>query len=265
MLLASPGWLAGGCSFDVGGLSEDGGGAPPDAAHATIDGPIVSFPDAAHPIDASLDQPGTVPSTPSPGGLSMDADPSDWSGADWQYFDIADAAARVNCVAGYDDSISVRYASMHDSTYLYFYFAVTDDYLTNDGPNLFDDDAVVIYLDAAGDKSGPYGWDDHKFALSDGYWQDYATSASSLELNGDYSTTDAGFDFEIRIRKDSLGASPLPTRLGFDLMLSDDDTWGETDCWGYWYIAPGPHCGTCCEGDSTPGCDTTTMGSLALL
>ena len=191
---------------------------------------------------------------------------SDWAGAEWRYFDIADAVLRANCVLDYSDSMSVRFASMHDNAFLYFFFSVTDDYLVTDSAELYDDDAVVVYLDAAGDRSGPYGLDDHKFALSDGYWKDYADPTSQLVLSGQYSITDAGFDFELRIRKDSLGASPLPDQLGLDLMLSDDDNWDNTDCWGYWYLDPGPHCSTCCQtGTSTPGCDTTTLGTLVLL
>lgn len=268
------GWLAAAiaivfasaCSFDQSGI--EGDATAGIDARAITDAPTTAdrqpHVDSRPAPDADITQAGTILSRPA-GDLAMDADASDWGAAIWTEFDIEDAALRANCIATYQPSTRVRFASLHDATYLYFFFQVSDSLLNTDGPYLYDDDAIILYLDAAGDRSGWYGWDDHKIALSDGYWQDYADSSSEISLTGDYATTGAGYNFEIRIRKDSLGAAPLATNLGFDVMLADDDTYGETDCWGWWYIAPAPHCGDCCEGDiSYPGCDTSVMGRLVL-
>ncbi len=265
LLATIPIVLASACAFDQSGI--EGDATDRVDARPIIDASITAdrrpHYDSRPAVDADLTQAGTVISRPT-NNLTMDANADDWVGAAWIDFAIEDAALRANCIESYQPSSQVKFASLNDDTYIYFFFQVADSLLNTDGPYLYDDDALILYLDAAGDRSGWYGWDDHKIVLSDGYWQDYADASSDIALTGDYDTTAAGYNFEIRIRKDSLGATPSAI-LGFDLMISDDDTYGETDCWGWWYIAPAPHCSECCESETSyPGCDTSVMGALLL-
>lgn len=262
-----------GCAFDQGGLpSGDGGGTadasgpPSDAPPGTPDArrPI----DAATPIDAAESTAGLLISRRTGSPPALDANPADWSQADWIGYAIGDSATFGWRHASYTDDAAIQFASLHDSQYIYFFFDVDDSLIITDSTALYDDDAVNLYLDAAGDRSGPYGFDDHELVIdADGVYDDYATGAATLVISGVAQRVNGGYRIELSLSKSSLGAGTLPGTLGFDIAITDDDGLGssQSDCHGLWYIDPPPYCGSgCCASQPQPWCDTSTLGRLVL-
>jgi len=264
------GLWSGGCAFDERGLAPDGGAHPADARS---DGS--AFADArpdASPTDpdAMTDNAGVLFSTRTTHEPSLDGYTDEWSDARWRTFDISDAPEYWIRNTSYSDSATIEFASMHDAVNIYFFIAVSDDQLTSDSYDIWRDDAITLFIDAAGDRSGPRGYDDHEIAIGeDNTYADYAMpGVSDITLGGIVADSADGYNIEIRIRKNTLGASPLPDTLGFTISISDDDGLddADVDCYAPWYVAPGPHCTECCSGGpSYPWCDTTLLGQLVLL
>ncbi len=262
---ALPSW---GCSFDVSGLENDGGASTDGRSDAF--GPADARSDApVSPPDANSDSPGVLISVPTTHEPTLDGYTDEWGSARWRTFDIANAPEYWVRNDGYENSAKVEFASMHDAVNIYFFLAVSDDLLVSDSYDIWRDDAITLFIDAAGDRSGPLGYDDHEIAIGeDNTYADYAMpGVSDITLGGIVANADGGYNIEIRIRKNSLGASPLPDRLGFAISISDDDAIGDADvdCYAPWYVAPGPHCADCCSGGPAyPWCDTTVLGQLVL-
>jgi len=259
----------GGCAFDPSGVAWDGaGGGPADGPTDTDIDAAAGTPDARPPTaDAAVSGDGLLISRRTTVPPTLDANPSDWSQASWVGYAIADSALFAWRHTSYDDSAAIQFASLHDDQYIYFFFDVTDDLIRIDSTSLFEDDAVNIYIDAAGDRSGPYGADDHELVVdAAGTYDDYAVGAAPLTLSGQVMQTGTGYRIELRISKTSLGASPLPSNLGFDVAITDDDGFGnsDSDCYGLWYVAARQHCTACCSGGAQAWCDTSVFGRLVL-
>src|SRR5690606_23163489 len=130
-------------------------------------------------------------------------------------FDIADADHQHFIEPNYRPSASVRFASQHDDTYIYLMLVVTDDAVVSRGDPLYDDDSVSLFIDAAGDRAGPYGADDHEIVIgAAGTYVDYA-AGSHAAVVGTVERTATGWLAEIGIQRDTLSARPLPRALGF--------------------------------------------------
>lgn len=258
------------CSFDEGGIFGDRDASSSDGRF-DASGFGDARPDASSSRpDAAGESPGVLVSVATEEEPSLNGLTDDWEAARWRSFDIADAPEYWVRHQAYTNSAKVDFASMHDATNIYFFFAVSDDHLQSDSLEIWRDDAITIFLDAAGDRAGPIGYDDHEIAIGeDNTYVDYGVSrgASDITLGGIVVSGGGGYQIEIRIRKDTLGADPLPGVLGFTISISDDDDLGDhsVDCYAPWYTAPGPHCSECCGGDPPyPWCDTTTLGQLVL-
>jgi hypothetical protein len=257
------------CAFDQGGIGSRDGGGDDDTADAAP-----GQPDARR-IDA---MPTAPDATPSGAGVLisrrtvmapvLDGDEAEWTGAAWAGYQIADSALFGWRHASYDDSASLQFASLHDDQYIYFFFDVNDDLIRVDSTALYEDDGITLYLDAAGDRDGPYGTDDHELVIdAEGTWDDFATNAAPVALSGSLADSTGGYHMELRLTKSSLGAGPsLPAVLGFDVGLGDDDGYGnsDSDCLGIWFLDAPPNCGGCCQQGPEPFCDTTTLGWLVL-
>lgn len=267
--------LCAACSFDASGVgggspgSADGsitGGGTDATAYLPPDARLPGPPDAAPPPP-----PGRVRCAPLEGrSLSLDGDLSDWAGAEVIPFDVADSPHRDFVASGYHDSASLTLRALCDADSIYLGILVTDDVAGNDSSPIYQDDAVAIYLDAGGDRSGPYGWDDHEILIgSDGYWDDYA-GGSQPGLVGAVEPAGEGASWviEVQISKWSLGAGTLPSEVGFDVAIVDDDRLGgaDADLFALWYEAPVAHCSWCCSSwpHPEPWCDTTLLGTLDL-
>jgi hypothetical protein len=270
------GLAASACRFDPGGVPGDGGASALDGAEVVdaasgSDGPAA--PDAAlpPPIDAAPAlPPGTLPSRFRTAPIVLDTEDDDWTDATFLEFDIADAAQTFGVNPQYQPSVSVRFASMHDAQYIYFFLDVTDDVIVMDSAELYQDDAVHLYIDAAGDRLGPYAQDDHEIVIApSGSYRDYAPAPAPISLQGMVRQHADGYTMELRIAKSSLGVASLPAALGFNLALTDDDGIGnrDADAYGLWFLNPAERCQTCCTtfAQAQAWCDTTTFGQLLLL
>ncbi len=255
-----------GCSFDTGGTGSAGA---PDSGIAVV-------PDAAPfggAADARPDRPDAEPA-PDPAGVArsprgtpdlFDESFEDWADAPVYSFDMT-SAADMHPVSGYTPSARLTFASMHDDEYIYFALIVEDDTVLDAQHPLWNDDSISVYLDAAGDRSGPLGDDDHEVVIgSNGTYLDYAPGPNDAELDGTRIQTVDGYALEIGVRKDSLGNPSLPGTLGFNIAINDDDDGGSA-AFGLWHVEIAPRCSTCCTGldHAEPWCDTTTLGSLIL-
>jgi hypothetical protein len=263
------------CSFDGGGLAADDGanldaagddapdarpgvdGAPPDAEIA-IDGPPPTVAGVLHAEDA-------------PAVVTLDGERGEFdaAGAATIAWNIQDGANYGTTHASYTASARVELQALHDTSNLYFFVRVDDAIEAIDsGTDIWDDDSVRIYLDVANDGLGPFAADDHEIVIrADGMWADYGPVGTSAELTGVAVAETGGYTLELRITKSSLSA-PVGSTLGFDVLLVDDDGWGNMSLDGYsaWFVAPPPHCAACCTQETTaqPWCDTSTFGSLVL-
>jgi hypothetical protein len=265
------------CSFDTS-VSVEGSGAGDDAgffssdAGGQADAEGSSNADAQSQDtspDAAPDVPeGTLRSFPTTSALEMDGDlDAAWQSASFIDYAISDSDQLI-VVPNYIPSASVRFASLYDSSKIYFFFEVTDDLLVTDSINLYDDDSIELHIDGLNDRSGPLGDDDHWVVIgSDGNYQ--SLGPDSISVTGVIKTTPAGYNIEIALNRDELGGASTATTLGFNLGLNDDDGHGNSgvDAYGLWHLPDSPSCASCCTGeaDKYAWCDTTRLGQLVLV
>lgn len=269
--------LGAGCAFDASGAQ---GAAGDDDSPGVPDAAVVEpTADAMPPPPPPADAAPTLPPPDPRGELHcprvttmpvLDGHLEEWpAAAETKGFDMAQAAQVLDESAFYSSSMSASVRCVHDDQRIYFGVVVHDDHRAVDSTALYDDDALLFYLDARGDASGPFGSDDHELVLrADGMYKDYSQGAAPAQLEGVVVSAAASADFtvEIALPKTSLGATgPLPGRLGFDVALTDDDGFGAY-AYGLWFLSPRPNCATCCvnAGGARAWCDTTTFGGLVL-
>jgi Carbohydrate family 9 binding domain-like len=258
--------LGAACTFDPGGANQSYGGEPDAAmppAPPVDAGEIVPTPDAAPPAEAH----GQVHCRRVTSAPELDGRLDEWPQGGRAGFDMGHAA-QLAPSAFYVPSMTVELRCAHDASQIYFAIHVTDDVRVVDSIDLLDDDGFSLYLDAHGDASGAFGEDDHDLVVrADGTWNDYASGAAHLTLDGVVLADPAadGFTAEIAIAKASLGThGVLPAQLGFDLALTDDDGLGAF-AYGLWFLSNRQSCTACCPASNPAAwCDTTTYGSLLL-
>jgi hypothetical protein len=263
-LAGALGSLGAGCGFDPTGASS-GRDVEPDERPGADD---PGGPGGQGPDGGAAEQRGVLESArvarPPILGAELDAA---WAAAPRVGFSMAEAMRFHNMHPDYSFDGAVEFASLHDDDRLYFLFEVTDNLLRDDSTEPYQDDAVELYLDAAGDGSGPYGEDDHWIVIrSTGYYRSYGPA--EIQISGAVQITDTGYRIEVSIERSQLGA-PAGSQLGFNVGLVDDDGLGGdtlADAYGLWYAAEGPHCASCCpEADGPQAwCDTSLFGRLEL-
>ncbi|WP_211208929.1 glycoside hydrolase family 11 protein, partial [Cytophaga aurantiaca] len=129
--------------------------------------------------------------------------------------------------------LSGNFKALWDDTYLYVLADVTDANLINESTNVYDDDAVEVYVDINNDKATTYGTNDVQYSFG---WNDGTTVGS---LPSGRSTTNitysavaktGGYIVEARIPWSTLQGSPVIGQLvGMDFMINDDDDGGTRD------------------------------------
>jgi hypothetical protein len=274
MGLAAVGIACAACTFDASGEAAagspgDDGAADDDANSGADAGPAQA--DATPPTRAGVaDSSGAA--------IVLDGDFADWDAIPSYGFAMATADHVHRPHASYVPSASVLFKTAHDAQFLYFAIVVQDDVLIEvpEDPsptyNIYNDDSVSLYIDAAGDAAGPYGVDDKELVLSStGYVAQYPSTtplSPTVQIDGAVSKTDTGYAFEIGIDKATLGVAVLPTSLGFSLAVNDDDGHGTDsyDAIGVWSWDDSAPCPTCCGSaeHADAWCDTTTLGRLNL-
>jgi hypothetical protein len=263
------------CGFDPsgsggpgGGGRDDGGGGGGTDGGAPTDGG--GGPDGAPP-DAGVDPTARV-SCPKTDELpNSDAQRlGPWLEVPFVTFAVTDAELVADEHASYEKDAVVEFACLHDAFNVYFFFDVKDAAVQDDSVSLRQDDAIVFFLDGAGDLSGTYGADDHAAVVtSAGDGMDYAAGTEN-DLSGDAvaDTVEGGYRIEVEVDKTSIH-DPLPGTLGFNLAIVDDDGWGDNlrDVFALRHVPDDQvanACEDCCEGEAAPWCDTRLLGELTL-
>jgi hypothetical protein len=264
--------LTSACSFDRGGqgiaFADDDHDAASDAAPGATDAPPAT-PDAA----AGIPQ-GTVDAL-FDNAIELDGDLADWADTPFQAFDMAscDHSHQPGASAGYAPSAAVRFAVAYDATRILFAVEVDDDIVSTppeepeDSYRLWNDDSISLYLDFAGDATGPYGDDDVEIVIATNGWYGQSPQTPHLqptfELRGTVAPRPNGYAMEFAIMKSSLPVTP-GNEIGFSIGVNDSDGMRSDgyDAIGVWYRAPHTDCPSCCSDHPDTWCDTNTLGRL---
>lgn len=267
-----------GCAFEpTGGAGDpDAPGGDDDAALAVdapgIDGAVIDAPaiDAPLPVDAAIDAPGPVAGVVRLAPLSGQGAPADGVATEYasstRYtMDLAGPGHR-DTVTGYIPSMRAELRAAHDATHIYLFVEVFELGMQyGDSENTWQNDAITFYFDAANDRSGPIGNDDHEIIIDfrPRYGIYPSDNGADPMLDAFRIDTVDGFVVETRILKSSLG-TPVNGRMGFGWGLYDDDAGGNADGYGLWYERPATRCATCCtnENHAEAWCDTTLLGEI---
>ena len=130
--------------------------------------------------------------------------------------------------------LSGEFKLLWDATNLYVLGDVVDNIKEKDSPNVYDDDAVEVYLDFGNDKSSTYSktsdaqytfrWDDNTIEAN----ASGNESTSGIVFKMKPSTN--GYVFEAKIPWSTIGGSGQKDALhGFDFHVNDDDDGGTRD------------------------------------
>lgn len=129
--------------------------------------------------------------------------------------------------------LSGSFKALWDNTYIYVLGQITDDIKSNDSPEVYNDDAIELYLDINNDKANTYGANDVQYNFG---WNDGTTVTASpagmSTANVSYAmrATNTGYIFEARIPWGNLQASPaLNQLLGLEFEVNDDDNGSTRD------------------------------------
>ncbi|WP_162144183.1 sugar-binding protein [Sporocytophaga myxococcoides] len=120
-----------------------------------------------------------------------------------------------------------------DNNYLYVFAKVSDNTKQNDSQNIFDDDAVEIYLDINNDKATTYGANDVQYTFG---WNDgttvgaLPTGRSTAGITYSAVSSANGYVIEARIPWTTVQGNPASNQLlGIEFMINDDDNSGTRD------------------------------------
>jgi hypothetical protein len=263
----------GGCRFDAGGIVGDGtdaGGGDDDVV--AIDGSPGAPDGAPDPdVDAGpLPIPGTLTAAPAVGAVTIDGSDAEFvaAGAVPVTYQIQNGRLYETTSNNYTPSAQIAVSAIHDSGSIYFFARVTDSIYQVDSTSVWDDDGIAVYLDVAGDASGPFAEDDHDLVVrADGQWSDYGPVGTSADLTTATLHPAGGYTIEMAVDKASL-SSTVGDSMGFDLSLTDDDGWSNNgyDASSLWFMSTRPPCASCCLDQTTnqPFCDTSMFGTLIL-
>jgi len=124
---------------------------------------------------------------------------------------------------------------MWDSNNLYIGVKVLDANLYSDSPNLWDDDAVEVYIDANYNKLSSYDGYDNQIIT--GYNKtDVYTKFNLTGLQHAYATISGGYTIELAVPWSQLGITNPSNGLniGFDVSYDDDDNGGTRESQAVW-------------------------------
>jgi hypothetical protein len=125
---------------------------------------------------------------------------------------------------------------MWDNTNLYIGVRVLDATLNNDHANIWEDDAVEIYIDANNNKLTTYDGRDNQ--IIKGYNDaGVFTKLAVTGLQHGWVAITGGYSIEVAIPWTQLGFASAPaagTKVGFDVGNNDDDNGGTRDAQAVW-------------------------------
>jgi len=130
---------------------------------------------------------------------------------------------------------TVTFAVLWNNTYLYVGIKVLDGNCYNDSTNVWDDDAVEVFLDANHNHSTTYDAYDRQYIKGYNDSTLFAQGSSTGVLHAVQSIT-GGYSVELAIPWSNLGVTPsLNLTLGFDVGYDDDDNGGARDSQAVWW------------------------------
>jgi gliding motility-associated-like protein len=128
--------------------------------------------------------------------------------------------------------LDATYKIAFDTDNLYILVNVTDDDVSNDGGNYWENDGVEIYIDMGNDKQGTYGADDYQYTFNFGESPTiYGTNNNNTGVVYNTGTTADGYLLEVSFPWTTLGVG-MPAEddlIGFDIIINDDDAGGGRD------------------------------------
>ncbi|MES2431462.1 MAG: sugar-binding protein [Bacteroidota bacterium] len=134
---------------------------------------------------------------------------------------------------------SATWKAMYDNTYLYIFVEVKDAFLTHDGGDPWQNDAVEIYIDGANNKANSYDANDAQIAF------ELAFPTLQPNLYGIGNRTGVlsampdvpgGYYLEAAIPWTTIGTVPVAgNNIGFDININDDDNGGDRDGTSGWF------------------------------
>ncbi|WP_010180706.1 sugar-binding protein [Aquimarina agarilytica] len=132
-----------------------------------------------------------------------------------------------------DNDLSAKFQAQWDSEYLYILVDVTDDDLSNDSEQPYQDDSVEIYIDGGNEKSSSYDNNDHQlvFQYNSGTVYHYpANQQNPSGVNFAQTSKNSGYTLETRIAWSFIGINPeIDKPFGLDIHVNDDDNGGNRD------------------------------------
>lgn len=245
--------VAGDSDAAVGGTS-DGGSGEHDAAPNLDAGPMAEYDCEGVDVGPVVD--GTEDS------IWMDANKVSMTSSNAGYLEERDT--------GYQRTFALEFRCLHDDDTIYFWFDVLDGAnageVVEDGPELREDDGVVLFLDAAGDRLGPYGSDDHAFVFgaTDAAVVDFGNPSYMPPTSGDLSAP--SYAIETGLAKSALSGLAANGLLGFNVALIDDDSYGDNlaDMFALWSMPLSQVPQPCNDGQPFVWCNTTGFTTLLL-
>jgi hypothetical protein len=129
--------------------------------------------------------------------------------------------------------LSGYFKALWDNTYLYILADVDDNALVKDSDNIYDDDAVEVYIDINNDKASTYGNNDFQYTFA---WDRGTTvgvlpsGRSTSNITYSIVAKTGGYIVEARIPWATVQDSPAVNQsIGIDFMINDDDNSGARD------------------------------------
>ena len=148
---------------------------------------------------------------------------------------------------------TVTFGVLWDETYLYVGAKVLDNNLFNDSDNVFQDDAVEVFLDV-NNNGGAYDFTDNQFIKGYSDTSLFISRASTGTILHAWAAVDGGYSVELAIPWASLDVTPSDgLTIGFDVGNDDDDDGGNRDGLLVW------------SGDSFNFNNTSGFGEVVLL
>ena len=129
------------------------------------------------------------------------------------------------------------WSALWDNTNLYLFADITDNTITVNGTNWYDNDRIEIFIDANGDRTSTYGANDFQYYILPGQ-----TAISETKQNATANvqvsniTVTGGYRVELKIPFATLGITPAAlNKLGIDVQVGDNDGGGTVKGKLAWY------------------------------
>ena len=132
---------------------------------------------------------------------------------------------------------TVKFGTLWDSTYLYVAAQITDSTIRKDSTNLWDDDAIEIFIDSKHDRESVFNSDDRQIIVdSNGNLFEQGGRSNGIQKAVQKNT--AGYTVELAIPWANLGLTAAENlSIGFDFANDDDDNGGDRDSQQVWQNA----------------------------